>query len=106
MPVLCLAKSTHPHLYADKSTFRPSSESHNILRVNGAPLVSTAKASDMSFTEGEQLCSATLDITPLYSTVPGIQNSPNPGVKRILFVKKLNAGTVKKVMTVTAAICP
>ena len=163
------------------TTFRPSSESHNILRVNGAPLVSTAKASDMSFTEGEQLCSATLDITPLYSTVPvlsafrtvsldkggnftvqdeisasgnivaifqwvtdadvirdagalllakdgrrirlsapdydsvfvedvsavpGIQNSPNPGVKRILFVKKLNAGTVKKVMTVTATICP
>lgn len=149
------------------TTFRPSSEAHNILRVNGAPLVSTALASDMTFTEGGTKASATLDTTPLYATspvssvrrtvsldqdgsltvadeltatgdidltfqwitdadvtaeqgsvilakdgksirltcpltdavfiedvssVPGIQNSPNPGVKRVLFVKKVKAG--------------
>lgn len=148
------------------TTFRPSSESHNVLRINGRPLVSTALASDMTFSESPELCSATLDMTPLYSSsnassvrrtvslaaygdlcvtdeaavrggsvlifqwltdadaelceggvrltkdgktillsapdansihiedvshVPGIQNSPNPGVKRILFVKKVNS---------------
>lgn len=149
------------------TTFRPSSEAHNILRINGAPLVSTAVASEMSFVEGRESCSATLNTTSLYATapvssvrrtvslsengdltvmdevsasreivltfqwltdadaelvedavrltkdgksvllsspeadsvhiedvssVPGIQNSPNPGVKRILFVKKVRAG--------------
>lgn len=29
MPVLCLAKSTHPHLYADKSTFRKLARSRD-----------------------------------------------------------------------------
>ena len=52
------------------TTFRPSSESHNILRVNGAPLVSTAVASDMTFKEGKINASATLDTTPLYATSP------------------------------------
>ncbi len=151
------------------TTFRPSSDSHNLLRINGAPIVSTAVASDMSFFTGPEYCSATLDTTPLYanapvqsvkrtvgmasdgnfsitdevtasgdvvlsfqwitdaaaevsgssvrltksgktilltspesdfirvedvSSVPGIQNSPNPGVSRILFVKKVWRGGV------------
>lgn len=150
------------------TTFRPSSESHNILRINGAPLLSTAVASEMSFSRGRESSSATLDTTPLYaalpissvkrtvsldqdgslvvvdnvradkdivlifqwitdadatagqgsvllskegkhvqllcpeadsvyiedvSSVPGIQNSPNPGVKRILFTKKVRGGS-------------
>ena len=150
-------------------TFRTSSEAHNLLRINGAPILSTATASDISFCESPDYCSATLDTTPLYanapvqsvnrtvrmgsdgnisiadevaasgdvvlafqwitdahaeisgtsvrltksgkeillsspdsdfvriedvSSIPGIQNSPNPGVSRILFVKKGKGGGV------------
>lgn len=49
------------------TTFRPGPDAHNILRVDGAHLITEAKVTDLKVESDRRNAAAEMDITPLYS---------------------------------------